>query len=626
MKSFLGFFLRFFGVWIVFSWIQRAMFMLGCVYPSGFVSLSDILKTFEAGFIFDVSIICYVFTIPFLLVVTKSFFPGFKATKWFVFWAVVSTGLSSIITASDINFYYAWGTKMNYRALSYFAYPAEVAQTILHSMALPLLTVVSFILTGFFSFWLFKISKELSFSLDVKQKVALFPVAAFFLVIGIRGGFQTFPMDKAGAYFSGRNDLNLSAINSTWNIMYDIIHPPENKNRYVAMPEADAGKILESIFVEKGNGIQVLKTTRPNLVIIHLESWSAEIIAGLGGDSAVTPNFNRLADEGLLFTDYYATGFRTEHGLIGMHSGFPAQPKTSVIRDFGKFEFLPAFSSMLVNNGYQSYVFYGGNLNFANSGPFLSKAGYQHIFGEEDFNFKGRTLWGAYDEDLFRFSLEQLDTVSSPFLAYIMTITSHEPFDETPGPVTFPGKDYPSKYKNAVSYTDRSLGKFFEAALKEKAFENTLFVLVADHSSLYPNFRTFSHPGRFKIPMLWFGPAIKEEFRGKKIEITGSQTDFPKTILSQLSLDASGFPYSRNLLADSAIHFAYFAFEDGFGVMEKKEHAIFDNSKKGLVGFSEETRPEKKDELIIKGKAIQQIIQEHYLNLETQHGRLKGKN
>lgn len=360
--------------------------------------------------------------------------------------------------------------------------------------------------------------------------------------------------------------------------------------------------------------MMVLNRQRPNIVIVMLESWSADVIAALGGEKDVTPEFLKLCKEGLLFRNFYAAGFRTEQCLAAIIGGFPSQPLTTIIRKYGKFEYLPSLVAVLGQNGYHSSYYYGGDLTFANTNTYLQIAGFNRIIGENDFEFNKRTYWGAYDEELFTFTVNDQKNNPEPFFSLLMTSTSHEPFD-LPMDERFQEKDMPQMYRNTVHYTDRCLGDYMKSAKQQPWFERTLFVILADHAHFLPLYRKHNEPQRHRIPFLLLGGALKKEFRGKTIEKVAGQIDVPAILLSQLELAHDDFPWSKNTLNPYSPGFAFYAFDEGFGWVNDRQSLVYDHQLKQVVSLRHDSLSASENDLFLKqGKVYLQQLMEAYIN------------
>ncbi len=144
---------------------------------------------------------------------------------------------------------------------------------------------------------------------------------------------------------------------------------------------------------------------------MFLESWTADVVECLGGEKSVAPRLGKLAEEGILFTNFYSTGYRTEQGLISIFSGFPAQPNNSIINTIGKSEHLPSLNVELGKQGYQSSFYYGGEIEFANMKSYLVNTQFERIIDKNNFQKQElNSKWGAHDEYVFKKQLSDLKT------------------------------------------------------------------------------------------------------------------------------------------------------------------------------------------------------------------------
>ena len=160
------------------------------------------------------------------------------------------------------------------------------------------------------------------------------------------------------------------------------------------------------------------------------------MVEPLIGDKGVTPFFTSLCDSGLLFTNIYATGRRTDQALPSVISGFPAQPDHSIIRYTDKTEHLPCFTHYFKRKGYTLSFYYGGELGFANMNSYLLYSGFENIISKDAFPSSAmNSKWGAHDEFVFEKILTDIRSEKTPFLSMVLTLTSHEPYE-------IPRKDY----------------------------------------------------------------------------------------------------------------------------------------------------------------------------------------
>ena len=284
------------------------------------------------------------------------------------------------------------------------------------------------------------------------------------------------------------------------------------------------------------------------------------------------------------------------------------------MREFGKFEKLPNLGRVMDDNGYGCNYYFSGDLDFANTEAYLNSSSFSKILGRDSRPWKNCTEWGAWDEELFDCHLAEAGTDKQPFFSMIMTSTSHEPFD-APVITKFNAKDECSRYKNTICYLDRCLFNYIEKAKKTSWYNNTLFVITSDHAHYYPMNRGKIEPERYHIPLLMLGGALKPEWRGKSIDQIGSQLDLAATLLAQLKISGNQFVRSKNLLNPCQPAFAFYVFDNGFGIITPEQTLIYDHDL-GKVVYREKNITADKDYKILEmGKAYLQVMYEEYLSL-----------
>ncbi|HYE79566.1 MAG TPA: sulfatase-like hydrolase/transferase, partial [bacterium] len=185
--------------------------------------------------------------------------------------------------------------------------------------------------------------------------------------------------------------------------------------------------------------------------------------------------------------------------------------------------------------------------------------------------------WGVHDHVLLARLADTLRTARAPWFTTVFTLSSHEPYD-APGPVVYPGTDEADRFRNAMRYTDRAVGDLLgRLRADRRLWDSTLVVLVADHGHPLPDWTTEHDPDSYRIPLLLTGGALKAEWRGRRGEQICSQTDLLATLLGQLGQPTQDLAWSRNLLVPMAEPFAFFVFNDGFGLVKKAGVVTFDN-------------------------------------------------
>src|SRR5690606_33876932 len=301
------------------------------------------------------------------------------------------------------------------------------------------------------------------------------------LIIPIRGGLQLAPLNVSDAYFSDNSFANQAAINVPWNFFNAVLRKThDNTNPYIFMEEVEAKRLLSTqLSQDDTNKISLLNTMRPNVLLVMWESLTAKAVKSLGGLDNVTPEFEQLTKEGILFTNFYASGDRSDKGIISILSGFPAQPTQSIIKLPSKSSKLPILSQDFEAAGYNTAFYYGGELAFANIKSYLVNGGFDNIVGKSEFDKKDwNSKWGAHDHVVFNRVLDDLKEKQAPFFTTNYTLSSHEPF-EVPMEAQIKGQDEESLFLNSLYYTDKSLGDFIRELKRMPIYEETLIIIIA---------------------------------------------------------------------------------------------------------------------------------------------------
>ena len=453
--------------WLAFFIVARLFFILVQNHSAFQNSFRELFGTFWHGAKLDFSTTGYFLLIPMLFLVPGVFFNGqwYKILiRWYSYLMIV---FSSLIIVADAHLYSYWGFRMDYTPMLYLKTPGEAMASLSTLNIIVYLITITLIASLFIFIYnkfidrLFNSFKRLRFWLP---GVLFFIFLEGALIIPIRGGFGVAPINAGAVYFSNKMFLNHTAINAVWNVGTSAFTQKIVKNPYIFGDISEAKSLVDNLTVKGGTPESVLNTTKPDIIIIVLESFSGYLIGPLGGDSLVTPNINRYTREGLLFSDFYASGTRTDKALPAILDGYPAQPAQSIIKEPKKSQSLPSLVKILNENGYHSSFWYGGEINFANFNSFVIGSGFQDIVTKNNFDPSNyNSKWGVHDHVMFRTIEDSMKNVREPFLKVILTLSSHEPFDVPMEPV-IKGSDIMSKYKNSVYYSDKALGSFLDWA------------------------------------------------------------------------------------------------------------------------------------------------------------------
>ena len=595
--------------WLSFFFIARLFFILMQFNSSSQCSVFELSGTFIYGIKLDISTTGYYLLVPLLVIIPGVYFNGNwyrNFLRWYT-WLVII--FSSVIIVADANLYSYWGFRMDFTPMLYLKTPEEAMASV-STLKIIMFVVAIGLMSSFFIYFYNKLIDRLFSNFEriryMLAGILFYLILAGAVIVPIRGGFDVAPINAGSVYFSNNMFLNHTAINAVWNVGYSGFGQRPVKNPYIFGDLAAATSLVDSITVKNGLPVKVLNTARPDIMIIVLESFSGYLIGPLGGDSLTTPNINRYAREGILFSNFYASGTRTDKAMPAILDGYPAQPAQSIIKEPNKTQTLPSLVRILVENGYNSSFWYGGDINFANFNAFVIGSGVHTIVTKKNFNSSDyNSKWGGHDHIFFQALKDSMTSISEPFLKVVLTLSSHEPFDVPMEPV-FKGSDDFTKYRNSIYYSDKALGSFLDWAKETAWWKNALIIMVADHCARFNNMPNYK-PDVFKIPMLWVGGAL--ENKGIRIEKLGGQVDIPSTVLSQLGLIGS-FPFGKDLLSDNSKSFAFYTYNEGFGFITDSSSVGFDLKSRTPM-LMEGKNPDSGER---KGKAYLQVLFNDYIN------------
>ena len=581
------------------------------------IEFGEILSTFYYALKLDLATASYFLIIPFFILFIQSLY----SPNWINTVNKVYTGIMLfvfvLINAIELGLYAEWRSKLTYKAFAYLEHPEEIIQSAQTGQSIVLVLFLAGITFG--GIYLYN---RYFFTSILRIRVKLLASFLFILITPVlmlamaRGGIQEIPINQSQSYFSKHLILNNAATNSAFNLFISVNENIKNldKNPFIEMPFEEAEPIVNQLFIQKSDTIpEILTTKKPNIVLFILESWSADLIESLGGEPGITPFFHSLEKESLLFDNVYGSGPRSEQAMASIFSGFPAHPISSITVQPDKYQGLPTWVHQLNANDYNTSFYFGGQLIYGNIKSYILYNAFDRIKEVYDFNPDlPRGKLGIHDEFALLEMAEDLNQVKEPFLSAIFTLSSHSPYDQPkPEVEALPWGGNERDYINSAYYTDQSLKKFFEKVRKTKWFENTLFIIVADHShNSYRNY-DMQESEYHKIPLLFYGPVLKPEFRGKINTHLGYQPDLAATLLPQIGLDASAFPWSKNLLDDKTNEFAYTAYEEGFAWLRPAGQVSYE---KRLNYYYKNTVPEDQFDSISKeGKAFLQVLFQDYM-------------
>lgn len=597
--------------------MMRAMFLMFNGKISSTFTINEILQTFWYGLRIDISASAYLTAIPLLLWLaarlTNNKWPDYLLTFYNIIIIVIVVGISII----DAELYSFWGQKLNAYASSFAKFPKEMFS---FSSGVSIGRLVFFI--SFISF-LVKITYDnLPVKLNfIEQQLKIGITLLTFIAMGgvlflfIRGSIGMSPINQSFAYFSNKPYLNHAAVNTVWNFVASISEQSngEQVNHYQFMEKEAAEQLIDSLMQKQDSSnqvsVQLFNQPKPDILLIILEGWTADVVGFTGGEQEVTPHFNQLAQESFVYTNFYANGNRTDKGLAAIISAQPALANSSIVNKIEKFSQLPAIPNSLKKIGYQSAFIYGGEAEFANMKAYWLNSGYTNITDIHQFD---KAIlpesWGVHDNELFEKVLEKMGKLPSPKFVTTLTLSSHEPY-QVPHKSNFTQQTQADLYRNAVHFSDECLHQFITKAKTQPWYNNTIIVIMSDHGHQEPKGRSAYEPGKFHIPFMITGGALNNDLKGKQVYCYSQQTDFAKGILQQFKLPSNEFRWSNNLFDTSRNGYATYTFSNGIGIINGTGNLVFDqDSKKNIISQTADSLNLQKT-----ARAYEQLFYEEYL-------------
>ncbi len=591
--------LYFFTVLLIFI-LQKPLFMLynGAIEKG--VGFTDYLQVMYHGASLDAATAGYLTALPFLLVLISVWFKKFPLKKLLWGYYVIVALFVSIIFVVDMALYTFWGFKLDASIFLYLDSPKEALASV--SIGFIALRVLAMLLLVALNTWiLLKITPSV---LTATRKrwagTGIMLLLGGVLFVVIRGGVTESTSNIGQVYFSNEQFLNHSAVNPDFSLLSSLGKSQDFASEFNFFDEGKRAELFNGLYptTDGDSIVEVLNTKRPNILVILMESYGARFIAPLGGIPDVAPNFNRLTEEGVFFTNCYANSFRTDRGTVCTFSGYLGLPTASVMKIPAKSRTLPSIAEELVKEGYKTDFLYGGDINFTNMKSYLLSKGYQHLTADKDFSLAEQTsnAWGVNDDITFEYLYNQIkDRKETPWHTAFLTLSSHEPFE-------VPYHRLEEKIPNAFAFTDDCLGKFIDKLKQTPVWKDLLVICLPDHGFYYPRVGLNTAPKFYHIPMLWLGGAVKQPMKIDKIM---NQADLAATLLGQLGLDHSSFNFSRNVLGSGYTYpFAFYSFNNGFSFRDSTGVTVFDNNSESVL--LEE--PAGSEDRINKGKAILQSV------------------
>jgi len=552
----------------------------------------NIWLTFIYGLRMDTIAACIFLVIPALLIHFTPVFLSALSNQLIKFYFLLILLVAIYMENATLPFINEYDVRPNILFINYLEYPHEVLATIWADYKIPLF--VAALMMFFAGRWFLKSHRSLAIAaLNVSwwKRVLLFVPVFFILFVGIRSSFDHRPANPSDAIISNNRLLNEITKNTLYSVGYAFYSKAVDDGDtrgYGNMPVEEAkrrmAKRLNIPLGEASSPFKRLvkshfKTDKPkNLVILLEESLGAQFVAAVGGEKGITPHLNALGSQGILFDHLYSNGTRSIRGIAGTVSGFLSAPGTGIVRRNMSQHGFFTVASLLKKHGYTTSFFYGGESRFDNMKSWFSGNGFDKIVDESSFGpevFHG--TWGVDDVTVVERADQQYkhwNDNGESFVSVIFSTSNHDPFDFPENKIKLIEGVPKKSVKNAIAYADLAIGRLIELAKLNKYFDDTVFVIIADH-----NVRVYGDDlipvDMFRIPGLILGGGIKPA----RVETLSSQPDVLATALDLTGLDLAYPILGHSVFSDKKTQTTLLQFHDIYGLRSGNKIAIIQPNK-----------------------------------------------
>lgn len=589
MKKNIFFIFLYFTFWFLFFEIGRLLFICfnySKLVDAGFIEIS---ASFYHGLFLDLSIGGYFTILPILLIsvfgATKHEKFVYKIIQIYTLFLLVINGFLIFL---DAKLYQFWEIKLSAEPIKYIDTSGDSLSAIrVSDFLIPIASCVVLV-SGFLFFykWLINKISLVKSNYSILNSILTFVIGGL-VFLPIRGGIDLYPEIRLGspistsaAYYSAFPACNHASLNPIWYSIYTFTLGSKELKVEKFYDDLQVKTWTKELTIQKGETNYVLNSKQPNVVFIIVESLSANVFGPLGGNPACTPRLNEWSKKGLLFSNFYASSCRSDRGLSALITGVPSLPRNCVMEYPNRYAELPFIYKSLKSKDYTSSFFYGGDLNFVNFKSFFTDAKVDNIVGRNDYpTAEWKSKWGVPDDKMLDYFYEHVDKSKCPSFNSIFTLSSHHPYD-IPAKYKFEGDNDDARYSSSIYFTDSCLGRFLDKASTQKWWDNTLVIIVADHSVGQLSNTAPNMPNRFHIPMIWTGGALKNEYRGTVNSTIGSQVDLAKTLCTQLDIDASQYVWGKNILSKKAANYAFYSNGDFVGFVGDSTLCLYNYERK----------------------------------------------
>lgn len=593
---------------LLFFWIHRSLFLLS--------SFSDGLSIFYHALRFDLSALCYVnlvLIISYLVPLPQRRLYWYQQIQRWIF--VTFNGFAIFFELIDIAYFPYVLRRSNAGDLALAGNTSDLLPLFLREYWYLLLLFVILLL---FLHWAFK---KITLPSPPKEQFLLLQlvvmiIAGGFTFIGLRGGIQLRPLMPLNAQ-QYVPDMQLAPLvyPTTLSLIFS------TQQRFIKEKEYFSDQEVNELFpIHRKNQQKPRSTNKENVVVIILESFGQEYSSFLAKDKNGYMTFlDSLIQESLYYEYSFANGMRSTQGIAAITASIPALMEDPYLFSAYQSNQLDGIPQLLKEEGYTSAFFHGANEGSMEFEDFANLCGFDYYFDRRHFGndafYDGH--WGIWDRPFFQYTAKTLDTFPEPFYAQLFSLSSHHPYKIEPFYEALQPESMPM-YRS-IRYTDDALRRFFKTASTMDWFDNTLFIITADHTGFSRVHKYQTRPGRYMIPMLLFKP--KGSLKGRKRGVT-QQIDILPTVMDYLNYDHPYTSFGMSMLDTTSQRYAYMYFNQLYQIMDERFVLLFDGENSiGMYDFIEDIGMHKDlinqfhEDRIRLEKQLKAVIQQHHNGL-----------
>ena len=558
---------------------QKPLFMLYNLDVATNVGIGDYFMVMFHGLQLDITVTSYCMVLP-TIVVLLSFFKKVPVRKILVAYYFILMLIIATIFVADAVLYHFWGFKLNSSVFMYTDRPGDALASVSFWFVIFRVLLI-FVFAKLYSWLCYKLTPKF-FVRNPKYRISamiLIPVLGLYF-LGIRGGIDESTANVSDVYFSDNQFLNHAAVNPTFNMLYTLTKSKDFSKEFNFYGDEERETLTKGLFTtESVDTDTLLRTRRPNVLIVIWEGCPGAFVEAVGGEPDVTPNLNRLANEGIVFSNCYANSYRTDRGVLCTLSGWLGMPTASLMKMTDKSSNLPAIAESLGTYGYKCDFWYGGDVGFTNMNSYLYESGYKTVRGDMYFSAEDRNYskWGVPDHvvlDSVANNIINRKDIDGRWMTTVLTLSSHEPWE-------VPYQRLDEKKRNSMAYTDDCMGKFVERLKQSPVWNDLLVVVLSDHGIKSNQKQQNSDYEVAHIPMVWIGGAIKEH---RVVSSIMAQSDMAATLLGQLDIPHDDFIFSRDVMSKTyQCPSAFHTFDNGMTIIDSLGVVTYDNNAKRTI-------------------------------------------